>query len=158
MPDKTHTYIAQTIWSGGELGPARNYNNYSRDHVIRINGKPDLMGSSDPGFRGDASRHNPEDLLIASLSACHMLWYLHLCTVNAITVHSYEDDAEGTMTESKDGSGRFTEVNLRPSVNISPADKKQLAYDLHQQAHTKCFIANSVNFPVSHSPKITAFK
>jgi len=154
MSDKTHNYTIQTVWSGGAAGPARDYKTYSRDHVIKINGKPDLSGSSDPGFRGDATRHNPEDLLVASLSACHMLWYLHLCTANGIIVYSYEDSAKGTMTETGDGSGRFSGVVLRPRVSISPAEKMQLAYDLHQQAHAKCFIANSVNFPVSHNPTI----
>ena len=154
MAENLHTYQVQTIWSGNTSGPAVSYNSYSRDHTIRIEGKPDLAGSADPGFRGDASRHNPEDLLVAALSACHMLWYLHLCTANGITVHAYEDQADGLMQETRDGGGRFTRVTLKPVIRISPAALKDKALALHQQAHTHCFIANSVNFPVLHEPVI----
>lgn len=154
MTKNEHTYSVRTVWSGAELGPAHDYRSYSRNHRIEIDGKPDIIGSSDPTFRGDASLHNPEDLLVASLSACHMLWYLHLCTANGITVHSYEDDAQGSMEEAPDGSGRFRQVTLNPKVLISPKDKKNRAEQLHQQAHAKCFIANSVNFPVAHKPTI----
>ncbi|NQV99778.1 MAG: OsmC family protein [Rhodospirillales bacterium] len=155
MSGQTHSYTVQTIWTGDQEGPAKTYKTYSRDHLIRIKGKPDLPGSADPGFRGDPSRHNPEDLLVASLSACHMLWYLHLCTVNGIAVHAYTDDATALMEETEDGGGRFTSVTLNPHVRISPAHMKELALTLHGQAHAKCFIANSVNFPVSHRPEIT---
>lgn len=154
MSSKRHTYKARILWDGAADGPAQTYKGYSRDHTIKIDGKADLAGSSDPGFRGDASRHNPEDLLVASLSACHMLWYLHLCTVNGISVHVYEDDAAGTMEETPDGGGRFTNVTLKPRIVISPADKAQQATELHKQAHKNCFIANSVNFPVTHEPEI----
>ncbi len=155
MTDKQHTYVTRIKWPADDSGPTRNYKSYSRTHRIMITGKPDLMASSDPGFRGDASQHNPEDLLVASLSSCHMLWYLHLCAVNGIAVHTYEDRAEGTMQETPDGGGRFTQVTLNPVVQMLPAEKQTLAHTLHQQAHTKCFIANSVNFPVSHIPTIT---
>jgi len=154
MSDKLHAYSAYITWSAAESGPTQDYKSYSRNHLIKIPGKPDLMASSDPGFRGDASRHNPEDLLVASLSSCHMLWYLHLCSVNGIAVYSYEDLAEGTMEETADGGGRFVGVTLQPVVEISSADKTDLARSLHQQAHAKCFIANSVNFPVLHNPTI----
>ena len=154
MADKNHTYAAFVEWTGGADGPAKTYKGYSRDHLIKMDGKPDLLGSSDPGFRGDASRHNPEDLMVASLSACHMLWYLHLCTVNGIEVHAYEDKASGTMEETPDGGGRFTGVTLNPVVRMAPAGQRELAASLHKEAHKKCFIANSVNFPVSHRPTI----
>ena len=154
MTDKTHKYTAHIVWSAVDSAPTRDYKSYSRNHQIKIQGKSDLMASSDPGFRGNASRHNPEDLLVASLSSCHMLWYLHLCSVNGIAVHAYDDQAEGTMEETADGGGRFTQVTLQPTVHMSPADKEPLAHALHQQAHAKCFIANSVNFPVSHAPII----
>ncbi|WP_417382828.1 OsmC family protein [Gimesia sp.] len=155
MSKSPHSYRVTTVWDGSAAGPAKSYKDYSRDHVIKMQGKPDLLGSSDPGFRGDASRHNPEDLLVASLSACHMLWYLHLCTVNGISVFSYTDQATGLMAETADGGGHFTSVTLAPKVHISPAAKANLAKALHQQAHAKCFIANSVNFPVTHQPEIT---
>ncbi len=155
MAGKTHTYQAELAWTGAAAEPARTYQGYSRDHVIKIPGKPDLLGSADPGFLGDAARHNPEDLLVASLAACHMLWFLHLCTVNGICVHGYEDRACGCMEETSDGGGRFTQVVLNPEVVITPGDKLDLAIGLHAQAHKKCFIANSVNFPVLHNPKVT---
>ncbi len=154
MPAKEHVYESRVLWTGAEAGPAITYKGYSRDHLIQISGKPDLNGSADPGFLGDASRHNPEDLLVASLSACHMLWYLHLCTANAIEVHAYEDNAIGTMAETPDGGGRFTSVCLNPVVLIAPSDKRDVARALHKEAHEKCFIANSVNFPVEHRATI----
>ena len=106
-----------------------------------------IAGSSDPNFRGDATRYNPEELLVASLSACHMLWYLHLCAENGIVVTAYVDDARGTMAETEDGGGRFTEVMLRPAVTIASGDNER-AQRLHERAHQLCFIANSMNFPV----------
>lgn len=151
---KNHTYALKTRWGGAEGKPARTYRGYSRDHVIEIEGKPDLLGSADPAFLGNSQRHNPEDLLLASLSSCHMLWYLHLCVVNGITVHAYEDAATGRMEETADGAGSFVEVTLCPRVQISPAGKKDLAMALHGEAQKKCFIANSVNFPVRHKADI----
>ena len=152
---KEHLYHSNLVWTGvEEKGPARDYRGYSRNHVIRIDGKPDLAGSSDPGFRGDASRHNPEDLLVASLSACHMLWYLHLCTVNGIVVMAYEDHAEGRMVEDADGGGQFSNVTLRPRVTIEAGGDVEKALHLHHDASGKCFIARSMNFPVDHAPEI----
>ena len=103
---------------------------------------------------GDVTRYNPEDLFVSSISACHMLWYLHLCTVNGITVTSYLDNAQGTMKEQKDGSGHFDEVILRPEIQILERDKINLAYSLHEQANQMCFIANSCNFEIKHQPKV----
>ena len=152
---KEHSYRTNLIWSGvEEKGPARDYRGYSRNHVVRIDGKPDLLGSADPGFRGDPARHNPEDLLVASLSACHMLWYLHLCTVNGIVVVAYEDSAEGTMVEEADGAGQFSNVTLRPRVTIEAGGDVEKAKHLHHDASDKCFIARSMNFPVDHVPEI----
>src|SRR5262249_17274126 len=107
-------------------------------------------------FRGDASRYNPEDLLVASLSTCHMLWYLHLCAGARVVVTEYTDDAMGRMSERSDGSGRFTEVVLRPRVTIEDGGNVALAIKLHTRAHEMCFIANSVNFPVRCEPLIEA--
>lgn len=150
---KTHNYSTKVTWTGGAQGPAKDYRSYSREHLIEIDGKAPIKGSSDPAFRGDAALHNPEDMLVASLSACHMLWYLHLCTVNGIAVVAYEDNARGVMVEDGDGAGRFESVTLTPKVTIAAGDPDK-AVALHGQAHAKCFIANSMNFPVGHDPEI----
>ncbi|MFQ5520678.1 MAG: OsmC family protein, partial [Candidatus Methylomirabilia bacterium] len=103
-------------------------------------------------MRGDPSRYNPEELLVAALSACHMLWYLHLCTDAKIIVTDYMDHASGTMVLTADGSGHFTAVVLKPSVTIQRGGDVTLAERLHARAHQLCFIANSVNFPVRCEP------
>lgn len=154
MPhDKQHTYTTHTEWTGNlGLGTA-DYRAYSREHVISAPGKPELPGSSDPAFRGDAARWNPEDLLVASLSSCHMLWYLHLCSQAQIVVLGYHDDALGTMVEES-GGGRFSGVVLRPVARLAAGSDTARAAALHDEAHHQCFIANSVNFPVSIEPTV----
>jgi organic hydroperoxide reductase OsmC/OhrA len=152
--DKQHTYAIRTEWTGNLGQGTANYRAYARDHVISAAGKPDLAGSSDPAFRGDASRYNPEDLLVASLSACHMLWYLHLCAEAKITVLAYRDDATGTMVETPDGGGRFAAAVLRPAATLATGADAARAHDLHEEAHRLCFIANSVNFPVRIEPTV----
>jgi organic hydroperoxide reductase OsmC/OhrA len=122
--------------------------------VLSAAGRPDLQGSSDPAFRGDAARWNPEDLLVASLSSCHMLWYLHLCAQAKITVLAYRDDATGTMVEDGGGGGRFTAVVLKPVVTIAQGGDPARAAALHGDAHRFCFISNSVNFPVEIEPEV----
>jgi organic hydroperoxide reductase OsmC/OhrA len=151
---KQHVYKATIRWTGNSGRGTSDYTAYSRDHIVSIAGKPDLLSSSDPVFRGDASRYNPEDLLVASLSGCHMLWYLHLCAVNKVVVIAYQDDAEGSMRENADGSGEFAEVMLRPRVKVKDAAMQQKALELHEEAHRFCFIARSVNFPVKHQATI----
>lgn len=153
MSGRHHEYSATVTWTGNRGTGTSGYRDYSRDHVIAAGAKPDIPGSADPAFRGDADRWNPEDLLVASVSACHKLWYLHLCAVNGVVVTAYEDHAEGQMVTEEDGSGRFTEVVLRPRVTISSGDRERAA-SLHHDAHEKCFIANSVNFPVRCEPTI----
>ena len=148
-----HRYQAKTVWTGAADGPTRDYKGYSRAHRIEIPGKPAIEGSSDPAFMGDPARHNPEDMLVAALSACHMLWYLHLCAVKGVVVVAYEDPAEGTMVAAP-RDGRFTEVVLRPQVTIAGDRDRGLAKALHERAHAECFIANSVNFPVRCEPEI----
>lgn len=150
---KTHRYAAKVTWTGVEKGIARNYREYSREHLIEVPGKAPVRGSADPAFLGDSGLHNPEDMLVASLSACHMLWYLHLCTVNGIAVAGYVDDAGGVMVEDRDRGGYFDSVTLKPCVTIVAGDA-DLALSLHEQAHKKCFIANSMNFPVRHEAEI----
>ncbi|MEM9836885.1 MAG: OsmC family protein [Bacteroidota bacterium] len=154
---KSHHYHTQLRWTGNLGQGTKNYRVYSRNHELLVEGKSaPILGASDPSFRGDPSRYNPEELLVASLSACHMLWYLHLCSVNGITVTAYEDTAKGQMQENEDGSGQFTEVTLYPTVRIQEADQLALAEELHSQAHQKCFIARSVNFPVRHEVSVVA--
>jgi len=155
VADKTHGYEVQVSWTGNQGTGTSSYRAYSRAHVITADGKPPIEGSSDPSFRGDSSRWNPEELLLASLSACHKLWYLGLCAEAGIVVLAYEDRAQGTMVEQGDGAGQFTSVVLRPKVTLAPGSDLAQAQALHHTAHKKCFIARSVNFPVSHEPDIS---
>ena len=153
---KKHYYQTTLKWTGNAGSGTADYTAYHRDHEIKASEKIHVIsGSSDPAFRGDRTRYNPEELLLASLSSCHMLWYLHLCSVNHITVISYEDKTEGTMTEAANGSGQFESVTLYPAITIVEKDKIELATSLHQEAHKFCFIANSVNFPVLCKPSIS---
>jgi organic hydroperoxide reductase OsmC/OhrA len=151
---REHRYLVNVSWRGNLGNGTANYRSYKRDHVISAGDKPEIAGSSDPGFLGDRSRYNPEELLVASLSACHMLWYLHLCAKAGIVVSDYEDEARGVMMETSDGGGRFTQVTLSPQVIINADADKELALQLHDRAHHLCFIANSVNFPVLCEPSI----
>lgn len=153
----THRYALTVDWTGNLGAGTQSYRAYSRDHVIRVPGKPPIDGSSDPSFRGDAARHNPEDLLVASLSACHMLWYLHLCSTNGLVVSRYRDAASGTLTLGADGSGAFSNVTLAPEVVLDAGhdeDARQRALALHEAAHHMCFIAKSVAFEVSIEPSV----
>ncbi|HEY6234276.1 MAG TPA: OsmC family protein [Candidatus Elarobacter sp.] len=155
MNVRPHRYAARVRWSGGASGPALDYATYSREYVVEIDGKPALRGSADAHFRGDRSLHNPEDLLVAALSACHLLSYLAECTRVGIAVVAYEDDASGEMTLI-DGKIRFHEVMLRPRVAIADAARTAEAIALHERAHAECFIANSGNFPVRHDAVVTS--
>jgi organic hydroperoxide reductase OsmC/OhrA len=152
---KTHVYHTNVMWTGNTGAGTSDYRAYSRSHKITAKGKPAIPGSSDPAFRGDPSRYNPEELLLAALSTCHMLWYLHLCADNGIVVESYMDRAEATLAEFGDGSGRFTDALLKPEVVIRTGGDPALARSLHERAHQFCFIANSVNFPVRCEASVT---
>lgn len=151
---KEHSYAVAVNWTGNLGQGTSGYRAYSRNHTISAVGKPELPGSSDPNFRGDPSRYNPEELLVSSLSACHMLWYLHLCAEAGIVVLEYSDQASGTMMETPDGGGHFKEVVLSPIVLIRAGGDVVLAERLHERAHHLCFIANSVNFRVLCKPTI----
>ncbi len=151
---KEHLYEVRVNWTGNDGEGTKTYKSYRRDHLIEVAGKPPIPGSSDPNFRGDPTRYNPEDLLVASLSACHMLWYLHLCSANHVTVLNYQDAALGTMRENADGSGEFVRVLLKPAVTISAESDRTKAIALHDEAHHLCFISRSVNFPVELAPEI----
>lgn len=148
---KQHHYTIKMEWTGNQGEGTENYRAYSRDHLISGNGKiVQIPASSDPAFRGDASRYNPEELFLSSLSACHMLWFLHLCAVNQIVVTGYVDQATGIMEEAGDGSGRFREVKLQPRVTVAQEAMIGPSEALHHRANQMCFIANSCNFPVLH--------
>jgi organic hydroperoxide reductase OsmC/OhrA len=147
-----HHFAARVVWSGAAEGGTRAYEAYSRKYRVEIEGKPALTGSAAPTFKGDAGKHNPEDLLVAALSGCHLLSYLALCARAGIEVVRYEDQASGLMA-IKDGRMRFTEVTLAPQVTIAAGDLDQ-AIALHEAAHSQCFIASSVNFPVLNMPTV----
>jgi organic hydroperoxide reductase OsmC/OhrA len=147
-----HNYIATITWTGNKGAGTSDYRSYERSHVIIAEGKPEIPASSDPTFRGDRTRYNPEELLVASISSCHMLWYLHLCSVAGVLVIDYTDEATGVMTETASGSGHFKEVMLHPKVIVSDKSMIEKANSLHHEANKMCFIANSVNFPILHSP------
>lgn len=140
-----HHYEVEVFWSGA----TSDYHSYSRSHEIRAAGQPSIAGSSDPKFRGEASRWDPEQLFVASLSQCHMLWYLHLCAEAGVVVTSYHDTAQGTMNGE-----RFTGVTLRPHITVTDSATIDTARKLHTETHRRCFLANSVNFPVGHEPSV----
>ena len=146
--DKTHRYQTQVLWTGNLGKGTSSYRVYERSHEIVVEGKPIILGSSDPAFLGDQTKYNPEELLVVSISSCHMLWYLHLCAEASIVVNHYCDQAVGTMLETEDGSGHFTKVVLKPLVKITADSDRAQAQQLHEQAHRFCFIANSMNFPI----------
>lgn len=148
-----HIYRATTIWTGASKGATTSYEAYSREYIVAIDGKLCLVGSADPTFRGNPALHNPEDLLVSSLSACHMLSYLALCARAGVRVVSYVDEVKGTVS-TQDGKVRFTEVTLQPRVLIEAGDDIEKARSLHHDAHEICFIANSVAFPVRHESSV----
>ncbi|MBL0743204.1 OsmC family protein [Chryseolinea lacunae] len=148
----THHYTTTLAWTGNKGNGTADYKGYERSHLLSAEGKPEIPGSSDPKFRGDKTRYNPEELLVASLSSCHMLWYLHVCAVNGVIVTDYVDNAAGTMRENADGSGEFLEVTLHPVVTVKDKSMTDKANALHDEAHAMCFIARSVSFPVHHMP------
>ncbi len=147
-----HRYSLTLQWTGNKGQGTSAYTAYERSHVVSVINKPDLLCSSDTGFRGDKTMYNPEELLVASLSSCHMLWYLHLCSEAGIVVTEYIDNAKGTMIVTDDGGGRFSEVTLYPEVTITNRSMEEKANELHKRANHLCFIANSCNFPIHHKP------
>ncbi len=156
--NKEHSYNTVIKWTGNRGTGTSNYKAYERSHTIIVDGKTPILGSSDTAFRGDASKYNPEELLVSSISACHMLWYLHLCSVEGVIVTHYEDKAIGTMLESSDGGGVFTGVVLNPIVRVSKPSMIKSAMELHTKANELCYIANSLNFEVHHKAIINSEK
>ena len=148
---KAHHYHVTTRWTGNLGSGTLDYRAYTRDHTVSVAGKTGIIEcSSDPAFRGDAARYNPEELFLSSLSACHMLWYLHLASVNDVTVLAYEDRVTATMEEDADGAGRFTSVTLHPQIKVAAGTQVQRAEQLHAEAGRKCFIANSIKVAVGY--------
>jgi organic hydroperoxide reductase OsmC/OhrA len=153
---KEHRYSVTVRWTGNTGTGTSGYRSYARAHEIAAEGKPVIAASSDPVFRGDQARWNPEELLVAALSSCHQLAYLHLCADAGIVVVDYVDHAEGWMAETPDGAGQFTRVMLRPRVTITAGADAARALELHHGAHAVCFIARSVNFPVECEAEVTS--
>lgn len=154
---KNHIYEIKVEWTGNEGKGTLDYKSYNRNHKIIANGKHNaIQGSSDPSFLGDKTKYNPEDLFLSSIASCHMLWYLHLCSMHKIIVTEYVDSATGIMEETKNGSGQFTQVTLHPNVKITDSTKIEKANQLHEEANNMCFIANSCNFKIKHNPNTSS--
>ena len=149
-----HHYLVRVVWTGNHGEGTSTYRSYTRDHEVTSAGVPVILGSADPTFHGNPERWNPEQLLLAALSQCHMLSYLHMAVKNGVIVTAYEDAAEGTMRLNPDGSGEFTGVTLRPRVTITDSTAKHTAQSIHAAAAAACFIGRSVNFPVLHEPVV----
>jgi organic hydroperoxide reductase OsmC/OhrA len=152
----THDYATVLHWTGNRGSGTSTYRAYGRDCESSAAGRPPILASSDPVFRGDADRWNPELLLVAALSQCHLLSYLHCCATEGVVVTDYRDEASGTMAEDRRGAGSFVEVVLRPWVTVADPEMVELAGSLHGEAAKRCFIAASVSFPVRHQPEIVA--
>lgn len=151
---KEHVYRARLVWEGGGDTGTINYEDYGRQFRQLVAGKEDLLGSADPAFRGDASKHNPEDLFLCSIASCHMLSYLALCARAGVQVVAYTDEPIGRMALTPDGGGRFEEVTLYPVATVVDSSHAELAMKLHDRAHELCFIASSCNFPIRHEPRV----
>lgn len=154
MPEKHH-YELIVEWTGNTGLGTSNYRSYERSLRVSAENKADILCTSDTAFNSDKTKHNPEELLLASISSCHMLWYLYLCSEAGVTVHEYTDKATGAMIETADGGGRFTEVILFPQITVTNETMIEKAVQLHQKANKLCYIANSCNFPILHKPTIT---
>lgn len=153
-----HHYALTTIWTGDRGTGTSGYRDYARDVTVSVPGKPELLASADRPFRGDPARWNPEDLLLAALSECHLLSYLHACVSAGVVVRGYRDEAVAVMREDGRGGGAFVEVTLRPHVTVQDASMLEPARRAHDTAHEWCFIANSVNFPVRHQATISVVR
>jgi organic hydroperoxide reductase OsmC/OhrA len=149
-----HEYLATIEWTGNRGTGTSGYTDYDRSHTISVDGKINIEASSDPHFKGDATKYNPEDMFLTSIASCHMLWYLHLCADNGIIVQAYTDYPYGLMVTGANGSGQFTKIELRPIVTVENKQTTQLAADLHHKAHEMCFLSNSVNFEIIIKPEI----
>jgi organic hydroperoxide reductase OsmC/OhrA len=150
----THRYAARLAWTGNLGSGTSRYDAYGRRYVVSIDGKPDLAGTADPLYRGEADRHNPEDHFLAAIAGCHMLAYLALCARHGVRVTAYVDRIAGTLDTRPDGGGAFQEVTLSPVVTIAADSDEALALTLHDTAHAQCFIANSCAIPIHPEPTV----
>lgn len=155
---KEHQYKQKVIWTGNIGKDTASYKDYQRDFEINIPSKASILGSSDPAFLGDPTKHNPEDLFLSAISTCHMLWYLHFCAISNIQVVKYEDQPIAILTEEASGAGQFTNITLYPTVWIRNLEQVKLAQELHTKANEFCFIAQSIQIPVHHESTIIAIQ
>ncbi len=153
--DKIHSYSTKLKWTGNQGTGTSGYRGYQRDYEIKSAVKPIIHGSSDPSFLGNPQKYNPEELLVASVSSCHMLWYLHLCSQEGIIVIRYEDDAQGRMIEYRDGRGVFESIVLKPKILVAKNSMIKEAIELHTKANEMCFVANSLSIRVEHKPEVS---
>ena len=154
MTHLDHGFTARLVWEGNTGQGTADYAGYGRGFRIEVAGKPEFGGSAAPMFRGEADRHNPEDLFLASLAACHMLFYLALCARHGLRVLAYQDDVRGLLRLRPEGGGRFETIDLCPCVELAPGGDEALALQLHEVAHEQCFIANSCSVAVRHTATI----
>jgi organic hydroperoxide reductase OsmC/OhrA len=157
MKTNRHNYTLELNWTGNTGDSTSSYSSYERSYIIQTENKSQLEGSSDPVFRGDSSKYNPEELFLAAVSSCHMLWYLHLCSEEGILVKTYQDKPEGRMSLNSNGSGQFDKITLKPKITIGNSSSEMLkkAERLHEKANEMCFIANSCNFEIVHEPVVS---
>lgn len=148
-----HDYVSRIEWTGNRGQGTRTYRGYDRTWNVVIPGKPTIACSNDPLLGGNPALHNPEDLLLSALAACHMLWYLHLASSAGLTVMAYTDDPIGIGESTPDGAGRFVEAVLRPCITLAAGDSVAEADRIHREIHRVCFVARSVNFPVRYQAR-----
>ena len=145
-----HDFTTVIAWTGDRGEGTRSYRGYDRTWDIAVPGRAPVHCSNDPMLGGDPSRMNPEDLLLSALSACHMLWYLHLASEAGVVVHAYRDEPVGHGESEPSGAGRFVAATLRPRITLAPGTDIEVADALHGRIGAVCFIARSVAFPVHH--------
>ena len=150
-----HDYTSRIEWTGNRGEGTKSYRGYDRTWGVRTLGKPPIACSNDPLLGGDPTLHNPEDMLLSALSACHMLWYLHLASRAGIVVHGYRDEPVGVGESAPNGAGRFVRATLRPQIEVAAGSDLEKADAIHHEIHKYCFIARSVNFPVSYEARYT---
>jgi organic hydroperoxide reductase OsmC/OhrA len=156
---RTHTYSIRNEWTGNNGKGTAAYTAYSRNHKLGAPNKAaSIECSSDPLFRGDPARYNPEELLLGAISGCHMLWFLHMCADAGIVVNRYIDNATATMDEEGSGAAQFREAILSPVATITDSSRLREADRLHENVHKMCAIARSVNFPVIVRPRTEVVK
>lgn len=150
LSTKEHDFTAQILWTGNTGQGTETYRAYERTWQVQTPGKPVIHCSNDPMLGGDPTLHNPEDMLLSALSACHMLWYLHFASEAGVVVTGYQDAPIGRGETAPNGAGRFLSAVLRPEITLAPGSDPAAADALHGRIHEVCFIARSVAFPVSY--------